>query len=155
MEKRNQAREQYRQVNEKFTSLKSEFDTIRSQRQEADNALKRTHVASFRSPEHRSLHQPLESESYFRKESTVLDYGQQQVEDFIQIGQVALENLKLQRSVFKGAEKRVLDVAQRLGVSDSVIRFIQRRQGSDRVIFWCSVLGSLMFLLWIVYRRIF
>lgn len=155
MEKRNSGKEQYRQLNDKFTSLKSEFDIIRAQRLEFEQTRQRQELVTFRNPNERPNQPPLEASSYYRQESTVLDYGQQQVEDFIQMGQVALENLKLQRSTFKGAEKRVLAMAQQLGVSDSVIRFIQRRQGSDRVIFWCCIFGALLFLLWILYRRLF
>lgn len=155
MEKRNSGKEQYRQCNEKLSLLKADFDAIRAERAEAENSKKRQDLVSFRNPNERPNPPQLESNAYYRQESTVLDYSQHQVEDFIQMGQQALENLRFQRSTFKGAEKRALDLAQRLGVSDSVIRFIQRRQGSDRIIFWCCVIGALLFLLWIIHRRIF
>jgi Golgi SNAP receptor complex protein 2 len=155
MEKRKAGKEEYKVLIDRLQTLKSEFDSVRAIRQEAEKKKQHNDLVTFRNPNERAHQPPLEHDSYLRQESTVLDYGHKQVEDFIQMGQQALENLRFQRSTFKGAERRVIDVAQRLGVSDSVIRFIKQRQGGDRVVFWLCIIGATLFLLWIVYRRLF
>jgi Golgi SNAP receptor complex protein 2 len=152
MERRNTGKAQYREINEEYARLKLEFDSIRAHRSEHEKKKQRQDLLTFRNPNER---QPLTESSMMRQEATTLEYGQQKIEDFIAMGQQALESLQLQRSTFKGMERRVLDVAQRLGVSDGVIRVIQSRQGTDWFIFWGCVLFALFFLLWIIYKSLF
>ena len=52
--------------------------------------------------------------------------------------------LRDQRSVLKGAHRRVLDIASSLGVSSSLMRIIERRTTGDRIIVYG---GSLVVLL--------
>ena len=55
--------------------------------------------------------------------------------------------LKDQRSVMKGAHKRVLDIASSLGVSNSLMKIIERRTAGDRVLVYGGSAFILLLLL--------
>ena len=61
-----------------------------------------------------------------------------------------LEALGQQRSALKGIERKVLDLANTLGVSNSVMRVIERRQLVDKAIVYGGILLTL-WLLWFVF----
>ena len=61
-----------------------------------------------------------------------------------------LEALGQQRSALKGIERKVLDLANTLGVSNSVMRVIERRQLVDKAIVYGGMLLTL-WLLWFVF----
>lgn len=56
------------------------------------------------------------------------------VDDMLRTGTVILENLKDQRSTLKGAQKRLFDIANTLGLSNTTMRLIERRVSQDKVI---------------------
>ncbi|KAL1495742.1 hypothetical protein AB1Y20_016605 [Prymnesium parvum] len=61
--------------------------------------------------------------------------------------QSILWSLGYQQQSIKGVQRKVLDVANRLGVSNSVIRFIERRQLGDLALLYGGMLLTLA-LLW-------
>ncbi|KAM7537840.1 hypothetical protein Aperf_G00000079406 [Anoplocephala perfoliata] len=65
-------------------------------------------------------------------------------------GSASLEALKYQGSTLKKSHRRLLDLANTLGLSDTVMRLIQRRSYQDKVLFYALVVGTLfsMYLLW-------
>lgn len=152
MDKRTSAKSQYKDLNAQFVALKQEYDTLRLAKSETEKQKQRQDLLTFRNPNER---QPslVTEESAMAHERSALEYGQQKVEDFISAGQQALQNLQLQKSIFKGTQRRALDLAQRLGVSDNIIRIIQGRNASDRYIFWGCIFGVLLLLLWIILGR--
>ena len=62
-----------------------------------------------------------------------------------------LDQLGQQRSTLKGVHKRVLDLATTLGVSNSVMKMIERRQFLDKLLVYGGMLAVLA-LLWFVHR---
>lgn len=154
MERREKGKVQLKELVDELAMIKSEYDSIRAQRSALEKGKMRQDLVTFRNPNERQQ-QPLTEESVHSHESTVIDYSQQKVNDFIAMGQHALDSLRLQGGQFKGFERRALDLARSLGVSDGVIRVIQRRQASDRFIFWACVMVVILFLLWIIFRCLF
>ena len=153
MERRNMAKQEYKSLNAKFTVLKAQYDALRESKLEHERSFKRQQIVQtgFKNPNERSHH----SYDNHLKEASVLDMGRERVDDFIQMGQQALDALKVQRSTFKSLERRALDAAQRLGVSDSVMKVIKGRTAGDRLIFRVSCLIVVVLLLWILYKRLF
>ena len=62
-----------------------------------------------------------------------------------------LDQLGQQRGALKGVHKRVLDLATTLGVSNSVMKMIERRQFLDKLLVYGGMLAVLA-LLWFVHR---
>lgn len=153
MEKRDSARSRYKEANEKYGQLKADFDSVRARRLDFEKSRDRKDLLTFRNPSERQL--LLTEESAGQQEDSVLDYSSQRVDEFIVMGQNALASLRSQGSQFKGIERRAVDMARALGLSDGVIRVIQRRQSSDRVIFWTCVSVTLLLVAWIIYRKLF
>ena len=54
------------------------------------------------------------------------------MDDLLAHGGTILESLRDQRNTLKGIQKKVLDVAQTLGMSGTVMRLIERRQDGDK-----------------------
>ena len=57
-----------------------------------------------------------------------------------------------QRSSLKGVQRKVLDIASTLGVSNSVLRAIESRQFWDKILVYGGMLLTLA-LLWLVFVR--
>lgn len=64
------------------------------------------------------------------------------VSDITAQGQAALGDLVFQRSMLKGTRRRLLDVANTLGLSNTVMRLIENRSDQDRLILWGGMLGT-------------
>ena len=56
------------------------------------------------------------------------------VDDLLSHGQTILETLRDQRGMMKGIRKKMLDVASMLGMSNTVMRLIERRSEGDKYI---------------------
>jgi|TARA_B110001469_G_C9494076_1_gene247069 Golgi SNAP receptor complex protein 2 len=63
-----------------------------------------------------------------------------------------LGSLGEQRSSLKGVQRKVLDIASTLGVSNSVLRAIESRQFWDKMLVYGGMLLTLA-LLWLVFVR--
>ncbi|EME28634.1 Golgi SNAP receptor complex member 2 [Galdieria sulphuraria] len=83
----------------------------------------------------------------FQTESQSLHRSNVTTEGILGMGQATLHALSLQRSRLKGAKKRMLDVANVLGISHSVIRMIEGREKVDAYI----VYGGMFFIILIVF----
>lgn len=69
------------------------------------------------------------------------------VDEMLHTGANALESLRNQRLTLKGAHRRVMDMANTLGLSNHTMRLIERRVREDKVIL---ILGMVITLLVIV-----
>jgi len=56
------------------------------------------------------------------------------MDDLLSQGAATIQNLRDQRSTLKGVQKKILDVANTLGMSNTVIRLIERRGQQDKYI---------------------
>lgn len=63
-----------------------------------------------------------------------------ELDDLIGSGSSILDSLRDQRSTLKRAHRRVLDVLNVLGLSNTVMRLIERRTTQDKIIFYGGIL---------------
>lgn len=72
------------------------------------------------------------------------------MDDLLVTGGSVLSNLREQRITLKGAKKKMLDIANVLGLSNTVLRLIERRTAQDKVILYGGMIVTLiiMFLIW-------
>ena len=80
-----------------------------------------------------------------------LTRSNQYMTDMLDQGASILENLREQRGVMKSAQKKMLDVFNTLGMSNTVIRLIERRAEGDRYILIGGILLTCVFM-WIIIR---
>jgi Golgi SNAP receptor complex protein 2 len=68
------------------------------------------------------------------------------VDDMLQHGAGILENLRSQRYTLKGAHKRLIDIGNALGLSNTTMRLIEQRARTDGLI----LIGGIVFTLLII-----
>ncbi|XP_014675056.1 PREDICTED: Golgi SNAP receptor complex member 2-like [Priapulus caudatus] len=71
---------------------------------------------------------------------TGLSNAHREVDNLLGSGGSILGNLREQRGALKGVQKRVLDIANTLGMSNTVMRLIERRTTQDKVILWGGII---------------
>jgi Golgi SNAP receptor complex protein 2 len=81
------------------------------------------------------------------REGAFMDRSEVQLDDYIAQGRAALSNLVEQRTILKSTQRKVLDAANTLGLSRSVIQFIERRSTQDKYIFTVGIVVSIL-LMW-------
>ncbi|KAI9592634.1 hypothetical protein BDF19DRAFT_451143 [Syncephalis fuscata] len=86
---------------------------------------------------------------FAQRENDVADFTDHQLDSFIAQGRSALNNLVEQRHILKGTQRRILDAANTLGLSRSVIQYIERRSTQDKFIFFAGVIICI-FLMWAI-----
>lgn len=72
------------------------------------------------------------------------------VDDMLQSGSGILENLRDQRTTIKGAHRRMMDIANTLGLSNTTMRLIERRAYQDKYILFGGMLITLLVIVIIV-----
>jgi len=79
----------------------------------------------------------------------------QMVDDLLETGASILGNLNEQKDRFKSAQRKVLSVLDTLGVSQSVLKVIDRRQRMDQIIVYGGMflITFLIFIFWWFFRR--
>ncbi|XP_071792173.1 Golgi SNAP receptor complex member 2-like [Asterias amurensis] len=65
------------------------------------------------------------------RHNTSLHDAHRGIDDLLGAGAATIENLRNQRSVLKGTQRRILDVANMLGLSNTVMRLIEKRTSQD------------------------
>jgi Golgi SNAP receptor complex protein 2 len=68
------------------------------------------------------------------------------IDDMLQSGVGILENLRDQRVTVKGAHRRLYDIANTLGLSNTTMRLIERRAYQDKFI----LIGGMLFTLIVI-----
>lgn len=66
------------------------------------------------------------------------------VEDLLQSGAGILENLRNQHMTVKGAHRRLYDIANTLGLSNTTMRLIERRAYQDQFILFGGMVFTLI-----------
>lgn len=68
----------------------------------------------------------------------------------LQTGGAVLSNLREQRSILKNTRKNLMDTLNSIGLSNSVMRLIEKRHIGDKFILFGGmiILTILMFLIW-------
>ena len=72
------------------------------------------------------------------------------MDELLSSGSNILSNLKEQRITLKGAQKKILDIANTLGLSNTVMRLIEKRANQDKLILFGGMIITciIMFLVW-------
>ena len=82
---------------------------------------------------------------------TKLQNTNRYMDDLLGQGSSILENLREQRGSLKGAQRKMLDVLNTLGMSNTVIRLIEKRaEGDKRILIGGMILTC--FLMWGIIR---
>ena len=82
--------------------------------------------------------------------------GEIKIHSFIKLAEITfsganiLSNLRDQRGTLKGAQRKMLDLLTTLGLSNTVLRLIDRRTHQDKFILFGGMLLTciIMFLVW-------
>jgi len=72
------------------------------------------------------------------------------MDDVLGQGAEILQSLQDQRDVLKGAKRKLLDVANSLGMSDTVIRLIERRSVGDKYILIGGMVATCVFMFTVI-----
>ncbi|XP_053389703.1 Golgi SNAP receptor complex member 2-like, partial [Mercenaria mercenaria] len=82
--------------------------------------------------------------------NTKLNDANREMDNLLGHGSSLLTNLKEQRYTLKNAHKKILDIANTLGLSNTVMRFIERRTTQDKYILYTGMIVTciIMFLAW-------
>ena len=77
------------------------------------------------------------------------------MDDLLSAGSNIIESMRDQRSVLKGARKKILDIAGTLGLSNTTMRMIEKRAAQDKVLLIAGMVITLLvvvltvkFILW-------
>ena len=68
----------------------------------------------------------------------------QMVDDYYNMGVSSLQSLRKQHTALKEAQKRMLDIANTLGLSQTVIKWIERRSVEDLYMFYGGVTVTIL-----------
>jgi Golgi SNAP receptor complex protein 2 len=85
------------------------------------------------------------------RESRQLNQAGEQLDEYYAHAVSSLNALQQQRGTLKGVQRKMLDMAQTLGLSNNVLRMIERRQFWDKVLLYGGMLATLA-LIWFVFR---
>ncbi|KAJ3210186.1 protein transport protein bos1 [Clydaea vesicula] len=88
---------------------------------------------------------------HFQKELNSLNNSESKIDGFIDISRKALLELHEQRGIIKGAQKRLLNIANRLGLSSSIIKYIEKRSREDFYILIFGIIFSIFIMYLIVH----
>lgn len=72
------------------------------------------------------------------------------VDDMLKSGSGILENLRDQRNTIKGAQRRIMDIASTLGLSNTTMRLIERRAHEDKYILLGGMFVTLLIIILVV-----
>ncbi|KAI9470073.1 MAG: hypothetical protein EXX96DRAFT_588706 [Benjaminiella poitrasii] len=125
----------------RFESIKKQQETIKNE-QNRDSLLRRTNRVASSIPEH--PYQPLSRDEFAMREQSFVRNTDSQLDEFIGQAQSLLENLTDQHSILKKTQKKILDTANHLGLSQNVIRYIERRTAQDKWIFYGGMILTIL-----------
>jgi len=87
---------------------------------------------------------------YYVDENSKLKNFHSNIDDMIASGSNILHSLRDQKGILKGAQKRLMDIGNTLGLSNTVMRLIEKRGHTDKYILFggMTLFCVLMFLIW-------
>lgn len=79
-----------------------------------------------------------------------LSSAHSRLDELIETGSNIFSNLRDQSSTLKGVHRKVLDIANMLGLSNTVMRLIERRTSQDKIILVVGMVVTciIMYLVW-------
>ncbi|KAI8892990.1 hypothetical protein BC833DRAFT_609906 [Globomyces pollinis-pini] len=85
------------------------------------------------------------------REEKTLNNVSDSIDQYLQIAGNSLQELYDQRSMLKKTQRRLLDAANKLGLSTTIIRFIEQRSKSDQLILYGLIAFSIVMMIAIVH----
>ncbi|CAH1133930.1 unnamed protein product [Ceutorhynchus assimilis] len=73
------------------------------------------------------------------------------VDEMLYTGANTLESLRTQRSTLKGAHKRIMDMANVLGISNHTMRLIEKRASEDKFVFIGGVVVTFVVIVLVIF----
>ncbi|CAO0790367.1 unnamed protein product [Mucor circinelloides] len=140
-------RQDLKEMKVRFEATKKQQETQKLE-QSRDSLLRRPNRGA-NVPEH--PYQPLSRDEFALREQSFARNTDSQLDDFIGQAQNLLENLTDQHSILKKTQKKILDTANHLGLSQNVIRYIERRSAQDKWIFYGGMIITVLCLWAIVH----
>jgi len=84
--------------------------------------------------------------------NTSLQNANRGIDDIIRSGTSILDNMRDQRNTLKGAHKRMMDIANTLGLSNTTMRFIEKRASEDKyILIGGMVVTTIIIIILIIY----
>ncbi|KAI8887687.1 V-snare-domain-containing protein [Backusella circina FSU 941] len=135
--------------------MKTRFESIKKQQEVAQNEQNRDQLlrrpnrggSGNQAPEY--PYQPMSRDEFAMREQSFARNTESQLDDFIGQAQNLLENLTDQHGILKKTQKKILDTANHLGLSQNVIRYIERRSAQDKWIFYGGIVVT-VFIMWLI-----
>ncbi|KAI9336253.1 hypothetical protein BD770DRAFT_401780 [Pilaira anomala] len=139
-------RQDLQEMKVRFEAIKKNLETLQNE-QNRDNLLRRPNRSGPNMPEH--PYQPLSRDEFAMREQSFARNTDSQLDEFIGQAQNLLENLTDQHSILKKTQKKILDTANHLGLSQNTIRYIERRSAQDKWIFYGGMIITVL-ILWAI-----
>jgi Golgi SNAP receptor complex protein 2 len=89
--------------------------------------------------------------SIYIDEDQFMNNTQNNIDDYVSLGENLVNDLRQQGDMLKRGRKRVLDTANTLGLSSNVIRYIEKRSNQDKIIFWICIIVTVFIIYLIVH----
>jgi len=88
-------------------------------------------------------------------ENASLGRSASMVNSYLEVGQETLSELFSQRDRVKGVQRKVFDMMNYLGISNSIMKSVEKREAFDKWIVYIGMLfiTALVFVLWWVFKR--
>ncbi|KAG2209934.1 hypothetical protein INT47_003369 [Mucor saturninus] len=134
----------------RFEATKKQQEIVQND-QNRDSLLRRSNRLNSNLPEH--PYQPLSRDEFAIREQSFARNTDSQLDEFIGQAQTLLENLTDQHSILKKTQKKILDTANYLGVSQNTIRYIERRSAQDKWIFYGGMILTVL-IIWAIIHYI-
>ncbi|KAL3130629.1 hypothetical protein ABBQ38_008023 [Trebouxia sp. C0009 RCD-2024] len=135
------------QVSEETDALRMALDkhTGRQHRKQVEDQQRQELLSGSRSAADYAMHRDADSQGM-----SYVDNSKRVLEEAFQTGTAVLQNMSGQRERLKAAKTKALDVINSLGLSDSLLRVIERRQKMDKYITYggMAAVVILLILLW-------
>ncbi|KAI8099639.1 uncharacterized protein BX664DRAFT_321792 [Halteromyces radiatus] len=142
-------RQELQEMRTRFESTKKIQENLRLEQNRESLLARRPNKGGHyaEAPEH--PYQPMTRSAFAQREQAFGDHTESQLDDFITQAQTLLENLTDQHGILKKAQRKLLDTANILGLSQNVIRYIERRTTQDKWIFFGGLIIT-VFILWAI-----
>ena len=124
------------QLDDEIADVKHTHETIMRKRHlEFRNEQVREDLFRERMNHHGDASIPIGSYS-FEKEAQSLNQSNSMVDDILNTGRSALEQLQVQRISLKGTKTKMIDVANRIGLGKDIIRAIEKKENETAILIY-------------------
>lgn len=87
---------------------------------------------------------------YALQQQNSLNNAHQGVDEMLHTGAGTLESLRMQRNTLKGAHRRIVDMANTLGLSNHTMRLIEKRVGEDKFVLIGGMIVTLLIIVIVI-----